>query len=76
MFTSYIYFQDLKVSYAYLSLIFKKGTTVPHVGCLEMKVIKGIDGRVYALEAMRMTPRDANYVKVSGRGDIVEYIRT
>jgi hypothetical protein len=39
--------------------------TVPHIGCLEIKVLKGTDGRTYALEAMRLTPRDANYVKGS-----------
>lgn len=38
--------------------------TVPHTGCLEIKVLKGTDGRAYTLEAMRITPRDANYVKV------------
>ena len=38
---------------------------VPHIGCLEIKVLKGTDGRMYTLEAMRLTPRDANYVKVS-----------
>ena len=38
---------------------------VPHIGCLEIKVLKGTDGRAYTLEAMRLTPRDANYVKVS-----------
>lgn len=27
------------------------------------QVLKGTDGRMYALEAMRLTPRDANYVK-------------
>ena len=37
---------------------------VPHIGCLEIKVLKGTDGRMYTLEAMRLTPRDANYVKV------------
>lgn len=39
--------------------------TVPHTGCLEIKVLKGTDGRAYTLEAMRITPRDANYVKVT-----------
>lgn len=38
---------------------------VPHTGCLEIKVLKGTDGRAYTLEAMRITPRDANYVKVT-----------
>ena len=39
--------------------------TVPHTGCLEIKILKGTDGRSYTLEAMRLTPRDANYVKVT-----------
>ena len=38
--------------------------TVPHAGCIEIKILKGTDGRCYTLEAMRLTPRDANYVKV------------
>ena len=38
-------------------------TTLPHTGCLETKVLRGSDGRLYTLEAMRLTPRDANYVK-------------
>ena len=45
--------------------------TVPHTGCLEIKILKGTDGRCYTLEAMRLTPRDANYVKVNHR--IVSY---
>lgn len=36
---------------------------VPHVGCLEIKLLKGTDGRAYVLDAMRLTPIDANYVK-------------
>jgi protein TIF31 len=36
--------------------------TVRHAGCLEVKLLRGSDGRLYALEAMRVTPRDANYV--------------
>ena len=39
--------------------------TVPHAGCIEIKILKGTDGRCYTLEAMRLTPRDANYVKVT-----------
>ena len=38
-------------------------TSLPHTGCLETKVLRGSDGRLYTLEAMRLTPRDANYVK-------------
>ena len=45
--------------------------TVPHTGCLEIKILKGTDGRAYTLEAMRLTPRDANYVKVT---TIVHYM--
>jgi protein TIF31 len=36
--------------------------SVPHVGPIEAKLLKGSDGRIYALEFMRLTPRDANYV--------------
>jgi Clustered mitochondria len=36
--------------------------TVKHIGCLEIKVLKGTDNRSYVLDAMRLTPRDANYV--------------
>lgn len=38
-------------------------TVVTHVGPIELKVLKGSDGRLYCLEVMRLTPRDANYVK-------------
>jgi hypothetical protein len=38
---------------------------VPHIGPIESKLIQGSDGRTYALELMRLTPRDANYVAVS-----------
>jgi len=37
-------------------------TTTPHCGPIECKLLKGSDGKVYALEVMRLTPRDANYV--------------
>lgn len=43
----------------------KDSETVPYSGCLEMKVLKGTDGRLYILEALRITPIDANYVMVS-----------
>jgi hypothetical protein len=36
--------------------------TLTHVGCLEIKMIKGTDDRTYILDAMRLTPRDANFV--------------
>jgi protein TIF31 len=36
---------------------------VTHTGPIELKVLKGSDGRMYCLEVMRLTPRDANYVK-------------
>lgn len=39
--------------------------SVPHIGPIESKLIKGSDGRSYALELMRLTPRDGNYVVVS-----------
>jgi hypothetical protein len=38
---------------------------IPHIGPLEGKILRGSDGRLYALEMTRLTPRDANYVKVS-----------
>jgi len=37
--------------------------TIPHIGPVEGKLIKGSDGRIYALEMFRLTPRDANYVR-------------
>lgn len=37
-------------------------STTPHCGPIECKLLKGSDGKVYALEVMRLTPRDANYV--------------
>lgn len=40
--------------------------TVPHIGPIEGKLLKGSDGRIYVLEMTRLTPRDANYVSVSG----------
>jgi hypothetical protein len=39
-------------------------TSVPHYGPVEGKILMGTDGRLYALELMRLTPRDANFVKV------------
>lgn len=44
--------------------------SVPHVGPVEGKLLKGADGRLYALEMMRLTPRDANYVReeIGGTG--------
>jgi protein TIF31 len=36
--------------------------SVPHVGPIDAKIIRGTDGRNYLLEMMRLTPRDANYV--------------
>ena len=46
--------------------------TVPHVGPVEGKVLKGADGRLYALEFVRTTPRDANFVSAAegGTGNI------
>lgn len=40
--------------------------SVQHVGPIEAKVIKGTDGRTYLLELMRLTPRDANFVREKG----------
>jgi len=37
--------------------------SIPHVGPLEGKILKGADNRLYLLEMIRFTPRDANYVK-------------
>jgi hypothetical protein len=47
---------------------------IPHVGPIEGKLLKGSDGRMYALEMMRLTPRDANYVRKTdgGTGNISE----
>jgi len=42
-------------------------SSTPHCGPIECKLLKGSDGKVYALEVMRLTPRDANYV-VGARG--------
>jgi hypothetical protein len=39
--------------------------SIQHIGAIESKMIKGSDGRLYAIEFMRLTPRDANYVEVS-----------
>lgn len=41
--------------------------SIPHVGPIEGKVLKGADGRLYVLEVMRLTPRDCNYLE-SARG--------
>lgn len=38
-------------------------STTPFVGPIEGKVLRGSDGRDYLLEMMRLTPRDANYVR-------------
>ena len=49
--------------------------TVRHAGCLEDKLLRGSDGRLYALEAMRVTPRDANYVVgAKGTGHLPEAV--
>lgn len=42
--------------------------SVPHVGPVEAKLLKGGDGRIYALEFTRLTPLDANYVPVEAGG--------
>jgi protein TIF31 len=49
-------------------LVEVSATSVPHVGPLEGKLIKGSDGRVYVLELTRLTPRDANYVSKAKGG--------
>lgn len=38
--------------------------TITHIGPVEGKLLRGSDGRLYALEITRLTPRDANYVPV------------
>lgn len=43
-------------------------TVTQHAGPIEMKIIKGSDGRLYALEVARLTPRDANYVSAGNGG--------
>jgi hypothetical protein len=45
---------------------------IPHIGPLEGKILRGSDGRFYALEMTRLTPRDANYVKARGTGKVSE----
>lgn len=45
------------------SMISEDGLTTPHIGPIEGKFLKGSDGRVYALEMMRLTPIDANYLQ-------------
>lgn len=42
----------------------KDATSLSHVGPIEGKLLQGSDSRVYALDMVRLTPRDANYVKV------------
>jgi protein TIF31 len=37
-------------------------TTMAHIGPIEGKLLQGSDARVYALDFLRLTPRDANYV--------------
>jgi hypothetical protein len=47
--------------------------TVPHIGPIEGKLLKGSDGRIYVLEMTRLTPRDANYVSgEKGTGNIAD----
>lgn len=44
---------------------------IPHIGPVEGKLLEGADGRMYALEILRVTPRDANFIKLpSGTGNI------
>lgn len=40
--------------------------SVPHYGPIEAKLIQGSDGRTYTLEVIRLSPRDANFVKGNG----------
>jgi len=49
-------------------LVSADAASVPHVGPLEGKLIKGSDGRVYVLELTRLTPRDANYIAADQGG--------
>lgn len=41
---------------------------VPHVGPIEAKILEGSDGRMYSMEMVRLTPRDANYVPTAANG--------
>lgn len=41
-------------------------STIPFIGPIEGKVLKGTDGRFYALDMFRLTPKDANFVKNRG----------
>ena len=49
---------------------------IPHYGPIEFKLIEGSDKRIYALEACRLTPRDANYVSISGTSMIRDDLLT
>jgi hypothetical protein len=40
----------------------EKTQSIKHIGPVESKIVKGSDGRLYAIEFMRLTPRDANFV--------------
>jgi len=41
---------------------------VPHMGPIEAKILQGSDRRLYAMEMVRLTPRDANFVSTSANG--------
>jgi protein TIF31 len=43
-------------------------THVRVAGAIEAKVLRGTDSRMYLLEAVRLTPRDANYVSATKGG--------
>jgi protein TIF31 len=47
-------------------------SVIPHIGPLELKLLKGSDSRIYALETVRLTPRDANYVKCSKGTSLID----
>lgn len=50
------------------NIVDSHSTSTPHCGPVEGKLLYGSDGRVYALEIMRLTPRDANYVTSEAKG--------
>lgn len=45
-----------------------RSPSTPHCGPIEGKILQGSDGRMYILEMMRLTTRDANFVHNTARG--------
>jgi hypothetical protein len=56
-----------------------RSPSTPHCGPVEAKILRGADGRMYLLELMRLTPRDANFVqgdKGTGKIDAAALAKT